>query len=389
MNRITLDDIFSEQNTDTALKLVVCKNATPGLDGMHAYELPEYWRSHKRSILEEINRGNYTPTPLNLFFIPKPGKKEKRQICVCTAMDQMLQHCIRFELEKYFTPRFHSHSYGFIKGRGTEDALKQCIQYMNCGMTYVIDADIRKCFDSIKHRIVAYQIGKVAKGGVTNLISKYLKNPCRLGNGYRYHRVGLPQGSSMSPVIANIVLNNLDWHLHRRHVAFVRYADDLVIFNRTLRDAEKTMGELKCYLETCLSLHLNPEKTSIIQGEDLSYLGHSFIRTDKRYHLSINDEIKTRMLEKMVRHVNKRDAEITEMLDRLGAFNRGWMNYYERVCSAQMKPFIEDIDKREFDLIHAQIERKKPHFNNAEKIILESRSFVLPSIWYGEIRESL
>ncbi|MBR6383085.1 MAG: hypothetical protein IKS56_03780 [Lachnospiraceae bacterium] len=385
--KVSIERIFSEYNMNTALKIVTKKNPMPGLDGLRASELEEYWSMNKNAILKEIEKGTYNPTPLFIFFKIKPGKKEKRQISVCSVLDQMLLHCIRIELEKSYIPYFHKNSYGFIKGRGTQEALIQCCCFMNNGFNYVVDADIRKCFDSIKHRIVIEKIGRISKNNVTELISKYIKNPGMIGESIRYHRVGVPQGLCLSPLLTNIVLNSLDWFLYRKRMRFVRYADDLVVFCKNRQDAYEALNIIREYLEKELSLHLNNDKTSIIPAEELHYLGHAFVKFGNKYILAIDENIKGKMILKLQRQLKRKDDGKVEMLDRIGAFNRGWINYYRKAYPKSMIEFLQIVQESEIEEINNKLIPESSGKTETANIILESKGFVLPIDWYEEVCE--
>lgn len=339
--RITLDRVLSENNMDRALKLMKIKKPSPGLDGITARELEEYWKTNRKYVLKSIRNGTYTPEILKLYFQNKPGKKDKRKIAICTLADQMIQHCIRMEAERYFLPTFHKDSFGFIKGKNTFMALDRCLYYMNAGWDIVVDADIRKFFDSVKHKIVIRKLREATDDErLLLLVSKYLKNPgVAYGNVY-HNRIGLPQGSSFSPIFANIVLNELDWYFDRIGVRFVRYADDLVLFCKTRAEAEKNLELLGKYLESKLSLSLNMEKTSICFGSELEFLGYAFSREDGKYKLDLNEKLIGKMMEKLEKHL-RFDKNKEEFFDVLGGFNRGWVNYYFGADSEKLK-FIEN-----------------------------------------------
>lgn len=385
--KLSIDMVFSEYNMEAALKIVTKKKPMAGLDGLSAIELEGYWKKNKNAVLKEIKEGNYSPVPLFIFFKNKPGKKEKRQISVCSVRDQMLQHCLRLELEKVYIPSFHRNSYGFIKGRGTQEALLQCCRLLNKGLTYVVDTDIRKCFDSIKHRIIVDRIGRVSKDSVVDLISKYLKNPGMIGDTVRHHRVGVPQGSCLSPLLANIVLNNLDWYLYRNKISFVRYADDLVVFCGSNTEASQALILIKEYLEKELSLHLNMEKTSILRAEELHYLGYAFCKLGDKYMLAVDDQIKDKMIKKMQKHLRKKDGSKDEMLDRIGAFNRGWINYYGKAYPPTLIEFLNNIQEEEIERLKELLDSASSSPTETMEVIYRNKGFVLPIEWYDEVRE--
>jgi len=304
----------------------------------------------------DIEKGQYTPVPLLMILKSKPGKKEKRPIAINSALDQMLQHCIRYETERYFTSLFHSDSYGFIRGRNTAQAINKCLEYMNHGKFYVVDADIRKCFDSIKHHVVIQELGKASSDRrVAELVKKFLKNPGLLGNHTYHHRVGVWQGSCLSPVLANVVLNQLDWYLDRQDISFVRYADDLILFLNTEDEAWQARAKLEVYLRKKLSLSLSQEKTSVLPAQEARFLGYSFLKDNDRYILQISDKEKEKMLSQMRKCFNLKST--TDLLDRIGAFNRGWLGYYGKVRTGEMAVFLDEADAEELEIILRKLHR--------------------------------
>ena len=187
---IKLEDVFSEDNLKKAIRHTVKRSASPGVDGLESKDLPKYWENYRSSVMGEILNGTYTPTPLRVFFKSKPGKKEKRQIGVYSNLDQMLQRCILYEFERYFVPLFHLRSYGFIKEHNTYQAVSRCIGYMNDGYEWVADADIRKCFDTIKHKLLL-RVLETHKIDVRliKLIAEFIKVPGMAGDRIVYNRV--------------------------------------------------------------------------------------------------------------------------------------------------------------------------------------------------------
>ena len=387
---ITLRSVFSEVNQETAMHLVVRKDPIPGLDGMPASKLPEYWKMNRTRILAEIAKGSYIPTPCKVFFKMKRGKKEKRKITVYSPLDQMLQHCIRFEIDRCFADRFHPRSYGFCVGRGTFQAVNQCLKYMNHGWKYVVDADIRKCFERIKHKIVLDRLRtEIGDSRVIRLISVYIKNPSIMNNRIIHNRIGLNQGACISPVLANVTLNSLDWYLHRERIPFVRYADDIVLFARTRQQAKIDKEKLEKYLNDKLSLELNEEKTNIIPAEKLEYLGFGFQLKDNRYQFSVPQSAKERLSRKMLHHLRKKYDEANDLLKQMGSFNRGWAGYYQKVSPEQIVSFLGDSDKEELTLLEPKLRELREDIEYPRDELDEIKSFVTLSDWYQEMRDRL
>lgn len=390
-HKIFLEEVFSEENLSKAIEIVVKKNSAPGMDNMSAKELPDYWRKNKTIIMNKIHSGQYYPIPFRIYFKSKSGKKEKRKISICSAKDQMLQHCLRFEIEQWFVPVFHNNSYGFIKNRNTAQALQKCLFYMNNGLVYVVDSDIKKCFDSIDHQILLNILEKeVSDKRVLRLIGRFLKNPGLCGKDFYPNDIGVPQGSSLSPLLANIVLNQLDWYLENRSVAFVRYADDLVLFCETEEKAKRAMEELKVYLRKRLLLTLNMEKTSVCSADKLEFLGHSFCKLSGIYQLSLNENIIEKIFVKMERMMINKKMPIKEKCDKMGSFNRGILNYYCKVNEGKLTEFMQSADDKELEYFYKFLVHKYSDDDSADsfmKEILSSESYVTFLQWYDELKE--
>lgn len=382
-SKITIDKVLSENNVFRALKIMKHKKPSPGLDGVTAYELEEYWMANRNYVLSGIKNGTYTPEMLVLFFRKKPGKKEKRKIAICTLMDQMIQHCIRMEVECYFLPSFHKNSFGFIKGKNTFSALDKCLDYLNEGLDTVVDADIKKFFDKVKHKIVIKKLREATDDeNLIELVNKYLKNPGVVYGRVYYNRIGLPQGSSFSPIFANMVLNELDWYLDRMDIKFVRYADDLVMFSKNCVQAEKNMMLLNDYLENKLFLTLNTEKTSICSGRDLEYLGYAFRRIDGRYKLDINDKLIAKMADKLEKHL-RLDKNKEEFFDILGGFNRGWVNYYSGIDRDKLKAIENMADMQTNSVLCTD----KYLSNQIWNSLADNKSFTAMTCWDDYLQE--
>lgn len=387
MEKITLDKIFSEKNISDAMKIVIRKKASAGCDGLEYYELHDYWMKNRRSILRNIKNGTYEPVPKKMFFLIKPGKNERRRLCAYSAVDKMLQQCIRFELDRFFTPLFSPNSFGYIKGRGTKDAVQKCLTYINDGMVWVVDADIRKCFDSIRHSVVAKCLKTTADTETVNLIMKYIKVPSIYKDKYFYNRIGLPQGSCMSPVLANIVLNYLDRFYELNNIAFVRYADDLVVFCQSRNRADEILQSMTVFLENELSLKLNEDKTAILKPSDLNFLGYSFSPENGHYVCDLNHSAKCKMEAHMKKNMTKTHSDSVELINRLGAVNRGWVNYFSYVSPMSIIPFIRAADRDEMVLIEKKFEQASIEKEDVAQLILKSDRFVSLTEWYCELKE--
>ncbi len=383
----SLQTIFTEEHFRDSILRVSRKKVLSGSDDMRPNDLPSYWESQGVNIRKSLKEGSYRPAPLLSFHISKNGTNEKRQICVSSVLDKMIEHCILIDLERQFTPTFHPNSFGFIRGKGTQDALEKCLEYLNAGLTCIVDIDIRKCFDSIKHHIVLGFMRQYISKEVSELIMKYLKNPVMLYGRLQHRRVGLPQGSCISPILANIVLNRVDWFLEKENIRFVRYADDLVAFCSTRAEAEKAMDLLDDYLKSNLSLSLNKEKSKITEAESFSYLGHAFIKKEGQYHMSVESSALTKLMYRIKRASLAKSNDITALTDLLGAINRGWLNYYKSVNELTRKRFLRKIDDFELVVILNNFRKHRILSDERCEYIAASKGYVSFSEWAEELRE--
>jgi len=387
IKKITLYTIFSERNIQDALTIISKRKKSFGPDKLTPKQLPTYWESNREDILKSIRDGSYTPTPLFPFYISKPDSKEKRLICVSSVLDKMIEHCIHAELGLIFTPLFHPNSFGFLKGKNTRCAVNKCIEYFESGYTYVVDVDIKKCFDNVKHNIVLSILNQFVTTDVANLIRKYLKNPILMGAHLRHKRVGLSQGSSISPILANIVLNKLDWYLESEKIKFVRYADDMVAFCANVSDAEVAMSKIEGYLKNELSLSLNKEKSGIVTFDTLSYLGYAFKKTGSNFNLTIDRIVHKKLLYKIARIPHRRNNNPIDFLNLIGAINRGWLNYYQYSTELTKEDFLNVIDELEFMIIQNYFNNHNIPCYDRISLIAEAKCFVTFKEWAEELLE--
>ena len=386
--RLTLESVFSKDNIDKAIALVAGNNALPGLDDLKGSDLPEYWANNGKYVLSDLASGIYRPVPYRVFYAKKPGKTERRRISVESALDQMLQQCMRFEADRFFTPGFHQNSYGFIRGRNTEMALRRCLKMMNGGMRYVVDADIRKCFDSIKHQLVLHSFSQgTSDVRLISLLSKILKTPGQCGTQILYNRIGVPQGSCLSPLLANIVLNRLDWFLADNKIQFVRYADDLVLFLPSLSRALRAKIRLEQFLSSVLSLQLNEEKTRIVPAEELEYLGFAFRRVGGQYHPIVSEKAKAKMHSKLEHHIRGICKAPADTMNRIGSVNRGWLEYYKNTYPPDLTSFLEQTETMEIQQISSAVNTHKDVRRDLLSAMLQGSEFVLPSELYEDLIE--
>ena len=271
-----LEYILTPDNLNRAYKQVKSNKGSGGVDKMDVEQLLPYLRSHKVEIVESLLDGKYHPNPVRRVEIPKDGGK-MRQLGIPTVVDRVIQQAIAQVLSLVYEPRFSNGSYGFRPGRSAHQALQRAQEIINDGYKYSIDLDLEKFFDTVNQsKLVQLLSDTIKDGRVVSLIHKYLRAGVMIGHKFEETEQGVPQGGPLSPILSNIMLNELDRELERRGLPFVRYADDCIIFCKSPRAAERVCESISRYIEKKLFLKVNREKTHVGSVNGQKYLGYSF-----------------------------------------------------------------------------------------------------------------
>lgn len=268
--------IFSRVNLFAALERVQANGGAPGVDGMTVEELPEHLKAHWPSIREKLEAGTYRPSPVRRVEIPKPSGGV-RLIRIPTVQDRLIQQAIHQVLSLEYEPRFSEHSYAFRPGRSAHDAVKAARGHIETGNRWVVDIDLAKFFDTVNHdRLMARMKAEIADKRVLRLVNDYLKAGVMVNGVVMETEEGTPQGGPLSPLLSNIVLDELDRELEKRGHRFVRYADDCNIYVQSQRGAERVMASVTRYIEKKLRLKVNEEKSAVDLATKRQFLGFSF-----------------------------------------------------------------------------------------------------------------
>ncbi len=271
-----LEYILTPDNLNRAYRQVKANKGSGGIDKMDVEHLLPYLRSHKVEIVESLLDGKFHPNPVRRVEIPKDGGK-MRQLGIPTVVDRVIQQAIAQVLGLVYEPKFSDGSYGFRPGRSVHQALRRAQEIINDGYKYCIDLDLEKFFDTVNQsKLVQLLSDTIKDGRVVSLIHKYLRAGVMIGHKFEETEQGVPQGGPLSPILSNIMLNELDRELERRGLPFVRYADDCVIFCRSPRAAERVCESISRYIEKKLFLKVNREKTHVGSVNGQKYLGYSF-----------------------------------------------------------------------------------------------------------------
>lgn len=327
-----LNTVINNSNLNLAYKQVVKNNGSAGIDDMKCTELFSHLRINGAEIKKNIVDGTYKPMPVKRIEIPKPDGS-KRKLGIPTVTDRMIQQALAQVLTPIYEKVFHDNSYGFRPGRSAQQAVLKAVSYMNEGYNWVVDLDLEKFFDTVNHdKLLSILNKRIKDGGVLSLIRKFLVSGVMIGDSFEDTEIGTPQGGNLSPLLANVILNELDWELDKRGLHFVRYADDCIILVKSEKSAERVMKSISRYIEETLKLKVNETKSLIGRPTDIKYLGFSFYNYFKKKEYRIKAHIKS--VGKVVRKIKEltrrkwgvsndyKALKINEVL-------RGWINYFK------------------------------------------------------------
>jgi RNA-directed DNA polymerase len=338
-----LEEILQSQNVHKALEQVERNEGAGGVDTMQTDELRQYVSSHWHKLKEDILKGNYYPSPVRKVEIPKAGGG-KRMLGIPTVTDRFLQQAISQWLSPKYESEFSEMSYGFRPGRSAHQAVRQAQAFLNEGKKWVVELDLEKFFDQVNHdKLMSLLEKKIDDRRTLRLIRQYLQSGIMEGGTVSPRSEGTPQGSPLSPLLSNIVLNELDKELHQRGHSFVRYADDCSIYVRTEKAAERTMASITNYIERKLKLKVNREKTKVSRPTSSTLLGFSFYKSKSQWEIRISPQSIQRIKEKLkagTRRNNPENARIK--IQKLERIIRGWVNYF---AIAKAKAIMQQLDE--------------------------------------------
>jgi group II intron reverse transcriptase/maturase len=334
-----MERIAEPSNLVAALRQVVGNKGSAGVDGMKVQELKAWFQNHWQLLQTQLLEGTYQVAPVREVQIPKPGGGY-RTLGIPTVKDRLVQQAISQVLSKRYEPIFSDHSHGFRPGRSAHGALRQAGSYVAEGREWVVDIDLEKFFDKVNHdRLIWLLSTRIGDQGVLKLVSKYLKAGM-LKDGLEGQRVkGTPQGSPLSPLLSNIVLDELDKELERRGHRFVRYADDMIILVSSQQAAERVMESLTKFIEGRMRLKVNREKSQIRRPYELNFLGHSIL-PDGQLGLSRESEKRFKAKLKAITQRN-RGISLEAMVKELNPLLCGWLNYFKR---ARMRGRLRQLE---------------------------------------------
>lgn len=340
-----IEKILSKDNVREALNRVVANQGAAGIDGMKVEDLRDYMNANWESIRQSIIERSYKPAPVRRVEIPKPNGGV-RKLGIPTVVDRTLQQSIVQVLTPIFEAEFQENSYGFRPSRSCEHAVLKLLEYLNDGAEWIVDIDLEKFFDNVPQDKLMSYVGRVIRDPDTeSLIRKYLKSGVMENGMYEATELGTPQGGNLSPLLSNVMLNELDKELVRRGLRYVRYADDCVIAVSSEASAKRVMHSITKWIERVLGLKVNATKTHVCRPSKLKYLGFGFYKSPQTKQWTARPhETSMQKFQRKLKKLCKRSWSLS-MAERITLLNyviRGWINYFS---IGAMKCKMEKIDE--------------------------------------------
>jgi len=320
-----MEKVLAAENLRRAWKRVKANRGAPGIDGMHIEDFAQFAREQWPTIRERLRDGSYRPQPVRRVMIPKPGGGE-RPLGIPTVVDRLIQQAIAQVLTPIFDPEFSESSFGFRPNRSAHGALRQVQADIRAGYRIAVDLDLAKFFDNVQHDILMARVARrVGDKRLLALIGRYLRAGVMAGETFAPSELGTPQGGPLSPLLANILLDDLDRELERRGHRFTRYADDLLILVRSQRAGERVKTSITAYLARRLKLPVNEQKSRVAPIDECEFLGFTFRKGKLRWSVSAFEDFKHR-----VRKLTGRSwgVSMAWRFHKLAQYLRGWMGYF-------------------------------------------------------------
>jgi group II intron reverse transcriptase/maturase len=327
-----LNELLSDDNLKIAKQRIKKNKGASGIDGMEVKELDEYLSKHLDEIKEQIRNKKYSPKPVKRVEIPKPDGSV-RNLGVPTVVDRFVQQAIAQVLTPIYEPKFSESSYGFRPNRCCEMAILKALEFMNDGYQWVVDIDLEKFFDNVNHdKMISLIMKDVKCGEIVSLINKFLKSGIMIDDEYKESVIGTPQGGNLSPLLSNIMLNQLDKELEARGLRFTRYADDCIILVGSSKAADRVMKNVSIFIESKLGLKVNMTKSKVSKPNDIKYLGFGFFmdKNDGLWKAKPHAKSVEKLKLKLKKLTSRRwSISLDERLEKIKKTIVGWTNYYK------------------------------------------------------------
>ncbi len=336
-----MEAVVERSNLFRAYERVVKNEGAPGVDGLTVAEFKPWLQRHWTRVRQDLLTGVYQPEAVRKVEIPKP-QGGTRALGIPTVLDRLIQQALNQVLQPLFDPRFSKSSYGFRPGRNAHQAVKAAQSYVAEGKRWVVDIDLEKFFDRVNHDVLLARVArKVKDERVLKLIRRYLEAGLMEGGVTSVRTEGTPQGGPLSPLLSNILLDDLDRELERRRLSFCRYADDCNIYVGSKRAGERAMQTVTAFLERRLKLKVNASKSAVARPWERKFLGYS-MTWHKKPKLKIAQQSRVRLAEKLRKTMREaRGGSLKRAIERLNPVLRGWVAYFRLT---EVKSVLEDLD---------------------------------------------
>ena len=329
-----IERVVHPYNLQKAVEQVVSNKGSAGVDGIKISQLKTLFPQRKNQLLEAIRQGNYQPSAILGVEIPK-GEGKTRLLGVPTTTDRVLQQAVSQVIAPLFEPEFSHNSFGFRPNKNARQAVGQARDYIHQGLNHIVDIDLKNFFDEVDHCLLLNLVYRKVKCKTTmRLIRNWLRVPIQIKGKLQKRRKGVPQGSPLSPLLSNILLNELDKEMTRRKLKFVRYADDFSIYCQSQNQAKMTAQAIAKFLKTKLQLTINTEKSGIRRPVNFTLLGFGFVPTYKKgskndYQLVVAEKAWKKLKERL-KSISRKTApvKLEERIAKIKEVQRGWLNYF-------------------------------------------------------------
>ncbi|WP_287934216.1 group II intron reverse transcriptase/maturase [Arthrobacter sp.] len=336
------EQVMSRENLALALRRVERNAGAAGIDAMTAAQLRPWLKEHWPGVRAALDAGTYRPRPVRRVMIPKPAGGQ-RPLGVPTVLDRLIQQAVLGVLEPLFEPHFSDHSYGFRPGRSAHQAVERARQFMQDDAAWVVDVDLDAFFDRVGHDVLMARIARrVDDPRLLRLLRRYLQAGVMSAAGWQPSEQGTPQGSPLSPLLANIMLSDLDAELERRGHRFVRYADDLRVYVASERAGQRVMASITQFIEQRLKLRVNRRKSAVAPAGTRPFLGFGFYRRGGQVRIGVSPKSRQRAKDRLRELTARRwGVAMERRIDAINRFTVGWTAYF-RLAEGE-RPF-SDLD---------------------------------------------
>jgi RNA-directed DNA polymerase len=338
-----LEEIMDRRNIEKALLQVERNKGVGGVDGMQTDKLRDYLNAHYQQLRQEVLSGNYHPSAVRKVEIPK-ATGGLRMLGIPTVIDRLLQQATNQWLSQFYEPNFSAFSYGFRPCKSAHQAVQQAQRFLNEGKVHVVELDLEKFFDKVNHdKLMSLLMLKVTDKATLNFIRRYLRSGIMEGGAVSQRTEGTPQCRPLSPLLSNIILNELDKELTNRGHSFVRYADDCSIYVKSAKSAHRVLTGITAYVEESLKLKVNKEKSKVSRPTESTLLGFSFYNDKGQWQV--------RIAKKSIERIKAKSKKITERnngsnskekISKMKSLIQGWVNYFS---IAKAKTIMQQLDE--------------------------------------------